>query len=235
MKPTPDPEEAPTNTQVLAALSAAPLFAALDPSTVQDLARVATRTVYQAQEVVFLMGEQDDGLYVVASGWLKALKSAASGREQTIATFGPGAALNDVAVLAGAPTQATLVALEPTTLWRISRAHLLDLIAAHPTLANALIGNLASRVIYLANLVEDLALRPVEARLARLLLAQAHDGQIERRRWATQAELAAQIGTVPDVLNRALRAFADAGLIAVGRRTIRILDQAGLEERAQIR
>lgn len=235
MKPTQGSDESSASAQALAALSAAPLFAALDPSTLQDLARVATRTVYQAQAMVFLTGDQDDGLYIVASGWLKALKSAASGREQTIATFGPGAALNDVAILAGVPTQATVVALEPATLWRIPRAQLLTLVARHPTLANALIGSLASRVIHLATLVEDLALRPVEARLARLLLTQAHDGQIERRRWATQAELAAQIGTVPDVLNRTLRAFADAGLIVVGRRAIRILNQAGLEERAQIR
>jgi CRP-like cAMP-binding protein len=135
---------------------------------------------------------------------------------------------------AGVATQTTVVALEPTTLWRIARPQLLGLIAQHPALANAMIGSLASRVIHLANLVEDLALRPVEARLARLFLAQARDGQIERRRWATQAELAAQIGTVPDVLNRTLRALVDAGLITVGRRTIRILDQAGLEERAQI-
>lgn len=234
MKPSPGPDESLPSGQALAALNAAPLFATLASPIVQDLARAAAHAVYQAQEVVFLMGDQDDGLYIVASGWLKALKSAASGREQTIATFGPGAVLNDVAVLAGAPTQATLVALEPTALWRIPRTHLLGLIAEHPTLATALIGSLASRVIHLASLVEDLALRPVEARLARLLLTQARDGQLERRRWATQAELAAQIGTVPDVLNRTLRTFADAGLIAVGRRTIRILDQAGLEERAQI-
>lgn len=233
MNLTPGPEESPTSTQALAVLRAAPLFATLAPPIVQELARAATHAVYQAQEVVFLMGEQDDGLYIVASGWLKALKSAASGREQTIATFGPGAVLNDVAVLAGTSTQATLVALEPTTLWRIPRAHLLGLIAEHPSLASALIGSLASRAIHLASLVEDLSLRPVEARLARLLLSQARDGQIERRSWATQAELAAQIGTVPEVLNRALRAFADAGLIAVGRRAIRIVDQAGLEERAQ--
>lgn len=225
----------PTREAAFAALSAAPLFAALGPPILQDLAAVAQRAVFPAQAAVFLMGDLDDGLYVVAGGWLKALKSAASGREQTIATFGPGAALNDVAVLAGVATQATVVALEPSTLWRIPRVELLSLIARHPTLASALIGSLAARVIHLATLVEDLALRPVESRLARLLLTHARDGLIERRRWATQAELAAQIGAAPDVLNRALRAFAAAGVIAVERRAIRILDPDALAERAQLR
>jgi CRP/FNR family transcriptional regulator len=215
-------------------LRTAPLFAALAPAVIDALAAAATRADYGAQAIVFFMGAHDDALYVVESGWLKAMKSAASGREQTIATFGPGAILNDVAVLAGAPNQATVIALEPTTLWRIPRTHILTLIDHYPPLAHALIRSLASRVMHLAGLVEDLALRPVEARLARLILTQAHHGRIVRRHWATQAELAAQVGTVPDVLNRALRSLVDAGLIAVERRTIRILDAAGLEARAQL-
>lgn len=227
-------DEATPEARALGLFRGAPLFAGLDPPIIQALARVAARATYGAQAVVFLMGERDDALYIVESGWLKAVKSAATGREQTIATFGPGAALNDVSVLAGAPTQATVIALEPAALWRIPGAQLLALTGQHPTLARALIGSLAARVIHLATLVEDLALRPVEARLARLILTQANGDAIERRSWATQAELAAQVGTVPDVLHRALRALADAGLIAVGRRTIRILDRAGLEERAQI-
>lgn len=210
----------------------APLFAALDLEIIEVLARIAVLRSCAAQEVLFLMGDSDDGLYVVATGWLKAVKSSANGREQTLATFGPGGILNDIAVLAGAPTQATVLALEPTTLWRIPRDAILVLIEQYPSLARVLIGNLASRVIHLASLVEDLALRPVEARLARLILIQAHDGVIERRRWATQAELASQVGTVPDVLNRTLRTLADDGLIAVERRFIRILDRDRLTARA---
>jgi CRP/FNR family transcriptional regulator len=58
---------------------------------------------------------------------------------------------------------------------------------------------------------------------------------VQRRRWSTQAEMAARLGTVPDVLSRALRSLADAGLIAVGRQQIRILDPQGLADRAQLR
>lgn len=213
---------------------AAPLFRTLESSIIDVLAHAAICTEYTPQAVVFLMGDHDHALYVVETGWLKAVKSAPTGREHIIATFGPGDVLNDIAALAEAPTQATVIALEPTILWRIAQDDLHALVERYPALAWALIGNLATRVIYLAGLVEDLALRPVEARLARLILFQARDNQLERRRWATQAELAGQIGAVPDVLNRALRTLAEAGLIAVDRRRIRILDRAGLEERAQL-
>ena len=57
---------------------------------------------------------------------------------------------------------------------------------------------------------------------------------VQRRRWATQADLAARLGTVPDVVNRALRKLAVAGLIHVERQQIRILDSAGLRVVAQV-
>ncbi len=88
--------------------------------------------------------------------------------------------------------------------------------------------------MYLLSLVEDLSLRTVEARLARLLLEQSRGGTVQRRRWATQSEMAARLGTVPDVLNRALRSLVDEGLIQVERHQIQILDLQGLEARAML-
>jgi len=51
-------------------------------------------------------------------------------------------------------------------------------------------------------------------------------------RW-TQQEMAAQIGTVREVVARTLRAFADAGLLRVERHRIILLDRAGLEAEAR--
>mgnify|MGYP000856244364 FL=1 len=82
--------------------------------------------------------------------------------------------------------------------------------------------------------MEDLSLRTVTARLARLLIENASDDVILRRRWATQAEMASRMGTVPDVLNRALRSLAAEGLIEVDRQKIRICDRPGLKARASL-
>jgi Mn-dependent DtxR family transcriptional regulator len=76
----------------------------------------------------------------------------------------------------------------------------------------------------------------VVSRLAKLLLLQLADEQqtvIPRQHWATQAEIAARLGTVPDVVNRALRSLAEEGLIQVSRHQIIILDRAGLAAKAQ--
>jgi len=88
--------------------------------------------------------------------------------------------------------------------------------------------------MHLIRMVEDLSLRSVEVRLTRFLLEQAEGEAVRRRRWATQAEMAAQLGTVPDVVNRALRKLVEEGLIRVERRQIHILDQDGLRNIAQV-
>ena len=82
-----------------------------------------------------------------------------------------------------------------------------------PTLALPMLDSMATRISELVELVADLSLHTVTARLARLLLEQAQDDLIQRRSWATQAEMAARLGTVPDVLSRALRTLIEAGLI----------------------
>ena len=74
----------------------------------------------------------------------------------------------------------------------------------------------------------------MEARFAKLLLEQAEGDVIERRRWTTQTELAAHLGTVPDVLSRVTRELTKAGLITMDKQHIRILDRAGLAERAML-
>ncbi len=137
-----------------------------------------------------------------------------------------------LSVFTDAPNPATAAALEPSAVWLVRRDVMLGLLDSHPQLARVVIRQLAGRVQHLVGLVEDLSLRTVEARLARTLLENAGEGTMFRHRWATQAEMAARMGTVPDVLSRALRKLAAEGLIQVSRHQIQIIDQAGLEQRA---
>ena len=88
--------------------------------------------------------------------------------------------------------------------------------------------------MYLVRMVEDLSLRSVEARLARLLLEQAQGTIIHRQSWATQAEIASRLGTVPDVINRTLRKMSEDGIITVARQQIQILDPDTLKRIAQV-
>jgi len=216
------------------ALTAVTSFEGLDATTLNAIARVAIKREYGAGQVVFLEGEPCAGLYIVQNGWLKSVKTSPSGREQVMRFVGPGEVFNEIGVLVGEANVVTVVALEPATVWVIQRETLLQLMEEHPRLAHVIMRNLARRVQHLIGLVEDLSLRTVESRLARLLLEQSSADVLARRRWATQAEMAARLGTVPDVLNRALRNLTEEGLIQIQRHQVQILNRQGLEDKAKL-
>ena len=215
-------------------LATVPHFSGLDDATLRAVAEAAIRRDFGDNQVVFVEGQPSKGLYIVETGWLKVVKMSADGREQVIHFLGPGETFNALSVFTELPNPATVVALEKSVVWLIPREAMLRLLDAHPKLARVIVQKLAMRVQHLVSLVEDLSLHTVEARLARLLLEHGERGTVQRRRWANQTEMAARLGTVPDVLSRALRKLAAEELIRVARHQIEILDIKGLEERAML-
>ena len=218
--------------QAAALLSSIPAFTELDTSVLDAVAGRAVRHTYDAGQVVFLEGEACAGLHIVEQGWLKSVKTSSAGREQVVRLAGPGETLNDVGAYAGVENQATVLALESSTVWVISCRSMKELMQSHVSLTHIIARNMARRAIHLMGMVEDLSLRPVVARLARILLEHSTDGVMVRRSWSTQSEIAARLGTVPDVAHRALHSLSREGLIELERREIRILDRAGLESKA---
>lgn len=214
-------------------LASVPYFGELEPSALEALARMAVRRRYSQDEVVLLEGAPASAMYLVEDGWLKVVKVSVEGREQILRFLGPGEVFNAVGIFADLPNTATVVALEPAVLWVLDRERLLQVLDRHPEVARIIMQGLARRVVHLVSMVEDLSLRSVEARLARYLVEAAEGTDaVPRQRWATQTELAARLGTVLDVLNRALHRLADEGLIRVERHQIEILDPAGLRAKA---
>lgn len=223
-----------THARFAAFLETVPYFASLDPPIRDALAAAALQHTYGADEIVFLKGDPCPGLGILETGTLKGVRTSTDGREHTVNVFQPGEVCGAGSVFARKPNQLTLIALEPATIWFIEGRALWRLMARYPALMQSVVRQLAERVSFLVDMVEDLSLRTVEMRLARRLLEEAEDGVIERDRWATQAEIAAHLGTVTYVINRTLRGLEEDGLIAVSRDAIAILDPEGLQARVDM-
>ena len=220
----------PANSSTLVTqLRTVAFFAGLEDAILDRLAQRALWRDYGAGEVVFLEGEPASGIYLLNYGWLKALRVSPEGREQVLRFIGPGETFNEVGVFTEWTQPATVVALEPAGAWLLQRDAILRLLRERPEFAERVLANMASRVIDLVDLVADLSLRPVTGRLARLLLETAAGDELLRPRWYTQAELAARLGTVPDVIQRAMRGLEADGIIEVERQRIRICDREALE------
>ncbi|MCB0081875.1 MAG: Crp/Fnr family transcriptional regulator [Caldilineaceae bacterium] len=213
-------------------LQRTPFFQGLDDGVLTELAQHAVARSFAPGAVIFLEGDTAPGFYYVAAGWVKIVRMSPEGREQILYFWGPGDLFGGMGVFANHPTLATAIALEETNLWLLPGPAIRQTLAADPQLALRLIEFLAGRVEELMTLVTDLSLRSVIARLARQLLVLADGEIIQRRRWATQSQIAARLGTTPDVANRALRTLVEEGVIELSRRQIRILDRERLTLRA---
>lgn len=207
----------------------------LDETTLSRLADNSVWKVYPPNAVVFWEGNVESNLFYLQYGSLKAIKTSPDGREQVLRFINTGEVFNELGVLAKKPNPATAVALEESGIWLIPRHILEEIVLNHPQTAMQIIENMADKITGLVTLAADLSLKTVEARFVNLLLEQAEGDVIERRRWTNQTELAARLGTVPDVLSRVIRELTKAGLIEMDKQQIRIVNRAGLAERAMIR
>jgi CRP/FNR family transcriptional regulator len=207
----------------------------LEYETLVVLAKSAMWKVFPPNAVVFWEGDTESNLYYLQYGSLKVLKTSPDGREQVLRFLDAGEIFNEVGVLAKRPNPATAVALEESGIWLIPRHALEEVVMKYPQTALQIIGNMADKIISLVTLASDLSLKTVEARFAKLLLDSTEGDVIERRRWTNQTEMASHLGTVPDVLSRVIRELTKAGLIEMDKQQIRILNRAGLAERAMLR
>jgi CRP/FNR family transcriptional regulator len=182
-------------------------------------------------EALFEEGEPCRGLLIVAEGRVEIRQISLRGREQVFHTEGPGAALGEGPLFDGGGYIASAVALAPTRVLFLPRAEVLHLCQRRPAVALAILRTLARRVRHFAGIVSDLAFRPVTERLARyldtLIVPPIKQGTcIELT--LTQAQLAARLGTVRELVARAFAQLEESGVISRDRSRVTIRDPARL-------
>ncbi len=204
-------------------------FRHLPPQDRERLLRQAQLRTLEAGEVLALEGEPCTMVYVVLRGRLYALKTSPEGREQIVNSLLAGQVLYAVPALDGLPLPATTQAASRAVVLSIPKGAFLEALRTCPDMAMAVLRDFAGRLRRLTALVEDLALRSVAERLARLLYERALQPGSPRM---TQREMAAHLGTVREVVARALAQFERQGWIRLGRGVIEILDVEALRQAA---
>jgi len=216
----------------VASLRSVPLFSGLSDPALVLVEHAAVRRVYGAGEIIILEGAPCRAAYFLVSGKVGVFRSSPMGREQVLVRLGPGQGFNTVPLFqSSGRNHASVKALTSVEVLCIPSDAFRRLVGECAEVALALLGDFAERLDHLTELVEDLSLRSVRGRVARFLLEHAEDDSVTER-W-TQEEIASQIGTVRDMVGRALRSFADTGLLRIDRHQIVLVDRNGLEAEAQ--
>ena len=205
-------------------LESLPYFSNLSSEQIEQVKEGVVELSFPKNEIIFIEGEPCQGLYVVKSGQFRIFKSSPEGREQVLLIAREGDIFNDVPVFDGGSNPASGSALEDSTAYLIPKERMLSLVANCPAALNV-IRHFATRLRHMTALVEDLSFRSVVSRLAKALLdlAVVEGGPSPVRR-LTQDEMAAMIGTVRDVVGRALRTLEKKGAIKMEGQRILIVD-----------
>lgn len=204
------------------------LFAQLEPAALDKLAAAASQATFADGQLVMLEGDVDAPAFFVVEGTVRAFRTNLDGREQTVIYLKPGAAFNmPAAFSAQHSAPASAIAVGEVRLLCIPLQDFRRVVSETPDIALAVLGDFASKLYHLTDLTHNLGLRSVRARLARFLLEQAQVEQGDPVSW-TQEQIAAQIGTVREVVSRTMRAFVKEGLIEMARQHISVLDPDAL-------
>lgn len=225
-----------THDQLKVGLSKISHFKDLQEGTQNDILSSAVPCHFRAGQVIYLEGEPATNVYILARGWVKATRITREGREQGLLFLRPVEIFGDIAVFAKTTYPGTTTALEDVDAWSLPSEILLSIVKSHSDFALAVIQRLSERVLNYVDLVEDLSLKSVESRLATSLLrnAELSNGQllVPRREWTTIDEMAVRLGTVRDVLSRAMKTLEAEGHIRVEKQTIIVLNPEGLAKRS---
>lgn len=219
-----------------ALLRRVPFFRELGDREIQALAERAVEKTYAKGEFLFSEGDECQGLFVVARGAVKIVKSSARGREQSLEIQLPGTPVAELPLFDGGDYPASGECVEDSEVLFIPRRDFESFVRQNPELAMAVIRSLGARLRRMVLLVEELSLKEVSQRVARRLVMLAeHRGKktsngLEFKLPFSQQEFATQLGTVRELVSRTLSRFQGQKLISVEGRHIIVHHLDGLQD-----
>lgn len=210
-----------------------PLFSELTPECRQQLSQFLIRREVPAGQSLVLEGDPAEVCYFIRSGTFRVLRMSQDGKIQVLSRLSTGEPINIISLLIPARVnRASVEALTPATVYALTTKDFDTLLSSCPEFSAALLCHFAQRISHMTDLAASLSLLPVRSRLARFLINLA-DEPNSACDW-TQDEIAAQIGTVRDVVGRTLRDFETQGLISRDHQRFTLLDRSGLMHEAAL-
>ncbi|GBD23047.1 HTH-type transcriptional regulator Cmr [bacterium HR29] len=223
--------DAPSNlSERVALLRAHELFHGVPDDFVARIGARLPMMTARRGTVVYHPGVTPEGLFLLKTGRVALYRLTGGGRKVVVGILEPGATFGDMPTVAQRMGDTFAEAIEDSAICVMSRQDIQELLREHPSAALAILHSVARRLRAAEDELENVAVRSVPARLARLLLRLARNsGRIEG---FTHQELAELLGTTRETVWRTLNEFERAGLVTAERRFIAVADVEGLERRA---
>ena len=218
----------------VALLAGHPIFSRLSGEQRRAMAGAMGEHRFRPGETVFLAGDAADRMYIIVSGTVRINILSEEGREVLLNVMRQNDIFGEIALLDNKTRTASAVALTECHFLSLSRQPFLDLLSGNGSLAAGIFTVLVERLRHMSELLQNLALRPVEARIAfvLLLLAERHGHKepegISIDLKISQADIGALAHATRQTVNKELKQLERESLIVLHGRKIIIKDNGGL-------
>ena len=203
-----------------------PVFARLPKARLDALLAEADVLRAPAGTVLFDSGQPCRGFPLLLEGSVRVSKSSPHGREILLYRVDPGQGciLSGGCLLGHSDYSARGVAEEDVTLVSIPPAQFQELMVEFEPFRRLVFGMYSERLAEVMELVDEVAFRRLDQRLAQLLI---HRGPVVA---TTHQKLADELGSVREIVSRLLRSFESRGWVKLERERITLLEPKALAD-----
>jgi len=110
-----------------------PLFSGLSREDIAKILGKLEEKSFSTGTTIFSQGDVGDAFYLIQSGAVQVVLESKSARSEGIIVLGPLDWFGEMALLSDEPRSATIITVNDTTVWRLSREDWDELIEKHPT------------------------------------------------------------------------------------------------------
>lgn len=190
-----------------------PCFSELKNDTLLKLESVTLIKKYKRGEIILFVSDLPGHILIIIEGSYAVYVSYDGIKKQILSKGSKGAIINPEQIIScDSPLlPGYVMALSDATALRIPKYFIKELILEDKNFALELITLLSSKVVKTNYLCANMSLKSVKSRLAGYLIHQADSNQ--NHLMITYDDIAAEIGSVRDVIGRLLSEFVREGLI----------------------
>jgi CRP/FNR family transcriptional regulator len=205
-----------------------PILKHADPRLLREFQDTAFFARIPTGRDVFIEGDQVDAIAILISGVVRVYKIGETGREITLYRFGNGQSciLTANAILSQKVFPAVATVEQEAEAVMIPADTFRDWVRRYDLWREFVFELLSQRLSAVMAIVEEVAFRRMDARLAFLLSERSQGSYLVRM---THQEIAAELGSSREVISRILEDFSAQGMVEVSRGSIRILDREALQ------
>ena len=208
-----------------------PILQHADPQMVREFQQIAVFARIPVGRDMFIEGDLVDGIALLISGVVRVYKIGETGREITLYRFGLGESciLTANAILSqkNFPAIATVereaeAVMIPADMFR-------DWVRRYDLWREFVFDLLSQRLSSVITIVDEIAFRRMDVRIASLLLNRS---QLQNPIRTTHQEIASELGSSREVISRILEDFSERGIVRSGRGEVEVLDSSALKSRS---